>query len=188
MNPTPTISADRGYLERVCKNAGSWMFWIAGITAVIVVVNMCGASALGYLGLLVPTLSAADHTQGTLGPIIGAATGVPLVAIFCTLGYFASSRGALWAFIAAIVLYAIDAVLFAFVKEWIGVALHAYALFGIFRGVGAARQLSAVRASERSAAAQAQPIGAWYATPSPGAIVPQPALAEPNPLPPSDPM
>jgi len=184
MNASPFVSASSDYLERICKNAASWLYWIAGVTAVISTINFFGGRMIGYLGLFVPTILSGDRSYGRIESIVGLILAAVSAIVYGGLG-FVASKGARWAFVVGILLYAIDTAIFAFAREWIGVALHVYALYIIFRGVGAAKQLGQIRDAERAAVAPVQPLGAWYAVPPPGVALQQPVVTEASP--PADP-
>ena len=71
---------------------------------------------------------------------------VVIAAIFVGLGLMSRS-GALWSFIVGMVLIVLDALLLVWVQDWAAVAFHALALFFVFRGFQAARQLAGLRTS-----------------------------------------
>jgi hypothetical protein len=60
--------------------------------------------------------------------------------LFVLFGVFAH-KGHTWAFIVGMVLFALDTVL-AFGQSWLSVALHGLALFFLFRGMQACRELN----------------------------------------------
>jgi hypothetical protein len=84
---------------------------------------------------------------GVVSTVIGAGA-------FVGLGV-AGGKGARRAFITGLILYAIDLVLTVFLSLWIGVALHAYALYCLFLGVGACSQLAALRRAQPAGLGQA---------------------------------
>ncbi len=77
----------------------------------------------------------------------GIALGLDLLAagFYVLFGLFAR-KGARWAFVVGLTFYALDGLLLLFVKDWLAVAFHAYALYRIFQGFQAAGQLAALRA------------------------------------------
>jgi uncharacterized membrane protein HdeD (DUF308 family) len=83
---------------------------------------------------------------GTTGLVVALVVDVIIAGIFVGLALL-SRNGALWAFIAGMVLIVLDALLLVWVQDWAAVAFHALALFFIFRGLQAARQLAALRSS-----------------------------------------
>ena len=67
--------------------------------------------------------------------------------IFALLGcagcyFFAryAARGFAWAFVAGMALYTLDGLVFVLVKDWLEVACHAYALYGMYAGLQAAQE------------------------------------------------
>jgi hypothetical protein len=65
---------------------------------------------------------------------------VCLVGGFFLLGRFAV-RGSSWAFLVGIGVYTLDGLIFLVTHDWIGLALHAFVLVMIVKGLQAARQL-----------------------------------------------
>lgn len=62
-----------------------------------------------------------------------------LIGLFATIGQQARKPSA-GAFLCGLVLYAADAAIFLLLGDWIGLALHALALYFIWRGWMAARE------------------------------------------------
>jgi len=65
---------------------------------------------------------------------------VLVIAFFAFLGVRASA-GAQWAFIVGGLVYAVDGLLFVLVGDWIGIVVHAVALFAIVSATISLRQL-----------------------------------------------
>ena len=53
----------------------------------------------------------------------------------------------IWAFIVGMSIYGLDALLLAWATDWLSVAFHGLALFFLFNGFRASRQLAAARAA-----------------------------------------
>jgi hypothetical protein len=62
-----------------------------------------------------------------------------VMGVFILFGIFANKRRT-WAFIAGMVLFALDGAIFLLVSDWIGVAFHAFVLYCLFKGWQACRE------------------------------------------------
>lgn len=135
-------------LTRRMKGGASNFFWIAGLSAINTVLSIVGSDTrfvigLGitqfvdgvayYAGLEVPEAS-------TILTIIAVLIDLVIVGIFVLFGYFAA-KGRRWAFIAGMILYAIDALLILILQDWLGLAFHVFFLFGLFGGLRALNDL-----------------------------------------------
>ena len=58
----------------------------------------------------------------------------------------------MWAFVVGGVLYAIDALIFVFLGDWLAIGIHAFALFGIVGALRALRTLGRDQLSPAPAA------------------------------------
>ncbi len=113
-------------LARRAQSGAKWFFWIAALS----VVNFFAAGSAEFVvGLAVGILFSGVGTVAAAG-------------VFALLGFFAW-KGHSWSFIVGMILYAGDAVLFAYYSEWLAVAFHAYILFRLFLGLKANLDLKA---------------------------------------------
>jgi hypothetical protein len=151
--PTPTGQPSAvAVMAKLTKEAGSganWLIWIAGLSLVNTVLFVAGSNWAFFLGL--GATQFADEfghvvITGTTGLVVALVVDVLIAGIFVGLALL-SRNGALWAFIAGMVLIVLDALLLVWVQDWAAVAFHALALFFIFRGLQATRQLAALRSS-----------------------------------------
>ena len=119
-----------------------WFFWIAALSLVNSVIAIAGQEWRFIIGLGITQLI---HEIGAQGENWGMRAGVISLAVIGFLGWIGhrAANGRKWAFVLGMVVYGIDGAIFLVVQDWIGVGFHAFALFMIFRGYQAARQLSA---------------------------------------------
>ncbi|GEM_PF-1146312 len=122
--------------ERKIKNGASWLYWIAGLS----VVNsgifyfdgglnfIFGLGATQYFDAL--AYSFYDYF-GMPVLLLGYALDAFLVGLFIYLGIMAS-KCRKWAFIAGMILYALDTLVFIVFTDFIGIAAHVFALAMIF--------------------------------------------------------
>lgn len=135
---------DQAALARVAlvkrvENGGRWFYWIAGLSAVNFVFFVLGSANGFALGTLIDWF-----LQGVLeelaDPSFGWIAHVLVIGLFAFLG-FRATAGAQWAFIVGGLLYALDGLLFLLVGGWLGIAVHAFALFAIVSATISLRRL-----------------------------------------------
>jgi hypothetical protein len=114
-------------LVRRSQSGAKWFFLIAVLSAV----NFFAASG--------NTVFIVGLAAGILFPGVGT---VVSAGAFALLGYFAW-KGHNWSFVAGMILYAGDGVLFALYGVWLAVAFHMYVLFRLFVGLKANLELKA---------------------------------------------
>lgn len=78
---------------------------------------------------------------GSIGIIMGFAVNVFIVGIFVFFGIFAR-RGQNWSFYVGMILYVLDGLLFLMVQDWLSIGFHVFALYFIYGGLKASKQLS----------------------------------------------
>src|SRR5215813_3721998 len=142
--PTAPPSAEHQALERQRRGGGQWFYWIAGLSLINAALAFSGQQWRFILGLGVTQLvqeMAASGNAGTIGGLVG----VALIVVFAVLGQRAIV-GHAWAFLAGMILFGLDGLLFVLIQDWVGVAFHAFALWMIGRGYAAARQLPPIKA------------------------------------------
>ena len=123
------------------RSGASWFYWIAALSLINSVTSLSGRGFGFALGLGITQLLA------EIGDKTGAGKGVVFVlnllasSLFVLFGVFAH-KGHTWAFIVGMVLFALDTVLVLIGQMWLSVALHGLALFFLFRGMQACRELN----------------------------------------------
>lgn len=134
--------------EATVKSGANWFYWIAGLSIINSLILLFGGNWSFIVGLgitqLVDGLSI-GLSGGELGEvgtlrIIGFILDLIIAGLFVAIGTFARKLQ-LWAFIVGMVIYTLDAVIFIFVVDIFSLAFHALALYFIFRGFLAAKQL-----------------------------------------------
>lgn len=135
--PTP-VNAQSALEQRV-RNGGRWFYWIAGLSTVNFVLYLMGTETGFALG------TALDWFVGAIleevaAPSLAWLPHVGVIALFAFLGVRATA-GAQWAFIVGGLVYTLDGLLFLLVRDWLGIAVHAFALFAIVSATISLRQL-----------------------------------------------
>ena len=102
-----------------------WFWFIAGFTAVNAALNMSHSNTNFVVGLAFTLLA-----NATLAPGAALAVDVLLVGFFALVGLKAK-QGHAWAFIAGVVVYVADALVYVKYEDWLPVGIHALALYYI---------------------------------------------------------
>jgi len=153
-SPSPAPEPDAATVARVAlvrrvENGGRWFYWIAGLSLINFALYAIG-SDLGFaLGTAIDWFL--DGVLQAFAPSFTWLAHVGTIALFVFLGMRATA-GATWAFVVGGVLYAVDGLVFVLAAEWIAIAIHAFALFGIVSAVLALRKLGGDSLSLASAA------------------------------------
>jgi len=107
-----------------------------------------GSEVTFVIGLAMTTLASVIFEKNLV-----VAIGVAAVTIgfYFLMGLYAQ-RGRLWAFYVGLVIYAIDALIYAWAQDWMSVAFHVLAVFFISKGILRVRELSRASAPEASGA------------------------------------
>jgi len=145
--------------EQQTRQGGDWFFWIAGLSLANAVLLLLHTHFGFFFSLGVSSYAA--RAGGGLPTYL--VVTVVASAIIALCGLFAR-RGARWAFLIGMGLYALDALVCLSMggyAEYLEIAAHAYALFRIFQGFQAAGQLALLRAQQAGA-----PYGGYVPPPS----------------------
>jgi len=136
--PDQTALARVALVKRV-QNGGRWFYWIACLSAVNFVLFALGNSIGFALGTAIDWF-----LQGMLeelaDPSLAWIAHVVVIAFFAFVGIRATA-GAQWAFIVGGLVYTLDGLIFLLVGDWLGIAVHAFALFAIVSATISLRQL-----------------------------------------------
>lgn len=131
--------------QKQTQIGGDWFFWVAAFSVVNAVLLLIHAPFGFFFSL--GAASYAAHAGGGLPTYLVVVVAASGVIALC--GLFAR-RGARWAFLVGMGLYALDALVCLSMRQYLEIAAHAYALYRIFQGFQAAGQLAALRAQSAS--------------------------------------
>ncbi|HEV8534764.1 MAG TPA: hypothetical protein VGR87_03460 [Candidatus Limnocylindria bacterium] len=141
----------RHELEQKRNGGASWFYWIGGAS---IINSVLFAAALQWglvVGLGITYLIdglAAEVSGTTRTPIYAFLIDIAIAGGIILIGR-AARRGHLGWYAIGIVFYALDGLLFIVVQDFLGIAIHAIALFGLLAGWRAGRALKRVeRASQ----------------------------------------
>jgi len=152
--PAPDI--ERYQLEERRRSGAHWFYWIAALSLITSFIMLAGGRWGFFLSLGITQLIdgiAIGVVEGGANSSVKVIAGVldALAAgAFALFGYF-SARGHNSAFLVGMALYALDALIFVTVGDWLPILFHALALYYIFSGYRAATQLQALAARQQTA-------------------------------------
>ncbi|MBC8001323.1 MAG: DUF4339 domain-containing protein [Opitutaceae bacterium] len=142
VGPASIVSADLLALQNSSRSGAQWFFWIAALSVINTISAFSGGSFGFVIGLGVTQAIARQAVNGeSSGKLIALILNLIAVGFFVFIGVFARRRQA-WAFLAGMVLYALDGLIFLLVKDWLGVGFHAFALWCIWMGFQANQKLN----------------------------------------------
>lgn len=137
---TPTAA------DPIVQSAARWFWWIAGLSLVNAVLFYSGSEVNFVVGLGMTTLASmlfADNLPVALG-LAGLTIG------FYVLMGWQAQRPRLWAFYLGVLVYALDALIYMKIEDWMSVGFHGLAIFFIAKGIVRAHELG--RAAPAAAA------------------------------------
>ena len=129
---------------RMRRGAG-WFLTIALLSGVNTLLQIFDAKIRFIFGLgITEVVDAVGHGAGQSGMFVTLAVdGIFIVMlILCSKWAKAGSQGA---FVGGMIAYALDGLLLVLFRRWLDAAVHAYALYMIWQGYAAARQLALMR-------------------------------------------
>lgn len=131
--------------ENRLRDGASWFYWIAGLSLVNSLLVFFESDWSFISGLSVTKII--DYTSyflsiefGNIVSIIGLILNLIIIGFFIVLGVFAN-KGRNWSFIVGFIFYGLDTILLVFMADFISIAFHLFALYSIFRGYQANKQL-----------------------------------------------
>ena len=132
--------------ENWFKSGALWFFIIAGLSVVNSITLLWGGEFNFIFGLIITQIiNALARGLGPAGKSIAFILSVVIACIFVLFGFLARRRHK-WAFVVGMIVYAFDGLLSVFVRDWISVAIHLFALYGIYRGLQALSSLDKLAA------------------------------------------
>jgi len=160
--------------EATVQRQGNWFFWIAGLSLVNWAAGFMGASVAMIMGLGVTQLATgiaqgARQSGGLLSAVLTFLSlflTALLAGAFIFLGVQARKIRP-WAFVVGMALYALDALIFVLVGDWIAVAFHVFVLVMLGVGLNAARATRAARTASSYVMGSLGRISAAPAGPTP---------------------
>ncbi len=129
-------------------NGANWFFWIAGLSVVNSVIVLVGGSWYFLVGLgvtqfvdgfMLAMIEAGGAETEFLFKAIGFVVDILIAGLFVLFGFLARKHKG--GYIAGMIVYAVDALIFLIVPDFLSIGFHIFALFGIFAGFTAFQKL-----------------------------------------------
>ena len=157
------LEAQIAVLMHQGKNGANWFYWIAALSVANTLIMFVGghiaivfALATTYFGGAIAEVAAQNDPQSAaIARAVGSCFTLVIALIFCGFGWLANKRFQSMYFI-GMGLYLLDGLLFLPLGMWICAASHAYAVYIMWGGFQAFRQL---RALERKLMDPLHPAG-----------------------------
>ncbi len=140
----PRVSGpDDPELERQLKSGATWFYWIAGLSAINTVASLSGSSWRFMFGLgITQIIDVVAHKASSVGTAIAVVLDLLVLGMFILFGYFAARRHN-WSFLAGMVVFTLDGFIFLLAQDWLGLGVHVFILYCLFKGFQASRALTA---------------------------------------------
>lgn len=124
------------------KSGASWLYTVGLFAIINSALTFMEMNLRFIFGLGVADIAAAvaHHSDSSGFKVIAIGVALSAAAVFYGLGNCAR-KGASWAFLLGMVLYAADGMLWVLVQDWLEVGCHAFAIFMMFQGLRASNQL-----------------------------------------------
>lgn len=140
-----SLVAQRIQAEHVIKRGASWFLWIAGLSMLNSVLSLSGSGLRFIFGLgFAQIVDAFAHAAGGTGTVLDLFINGCVAGVFVLFWHFAQ-KGEKWAFTLGLVVYALDALLMILLRDFLGLAFHAYAFYRIASSMGALSSLDRLR-------------------------------------------
>jgi hypothetical protein len=145
-SPQPKSAAQ---LEELVKGAAGWCFWIAGLTGVNAAMTASGSESGFAVGTVIAQVAMyfSKQSGSTAAQVIALIFNLVTIAYFVFVGVFAR-KGHRWAFVLAILAYAVDSLLLIIAPSAIAIGFHLWALIALAIGWKNAGALKRARAEE----------------------------------------
>ncbi len=146
-------------LEGKLKSGSSWFIWIALLSIINSIIVLADGSWTFIFGLgltqlcdgIVLGVSGEFPQYAIIAKVVGFALVLVISAVFAIFANQARKRKR-WAFIVGMTLYALDGLMLLAFRDFLGVLFHVWALWGLYNGLKACRQLDAFEADLQAGA------------------------------------
>jgi hypothetical protein len=138
-------------LQTQGQNGAGWFYWVAGLSLVNSVIALVGGGVsfvvgLGITGIAdgIATVAAEDKPEiATIAKAVAFGFSLIVSAVVVGFGWLSNKR-IIPIFALGMFLYLLDGLLFVLGQQWLSVAFHGFALFNMWQGLNAYRQLNGI--------------------------------------------
>jgi hypothetical protein len=137
-----------GELVKQSQAGANWFFWIAALSVINTIISVAGGrwsflAGLGSTQIIDGLVIVLTESFGTLAIAIGLLLNLIAAAVFAVFGWLGTKRQS-WAFIAGLICYGLDGLIFLLVQDWLSIAFHIFASYFIVKGLTATNKLNAM--------------------------------------------
>ena len=129
---------DGSIFDPMIRAGGTWFCWIAGRSLVNALISALGMDWGFALGMAITSffdaLGEEIAGEGAAGNWLGFALQLIPIGATAALGYLAGYKRQRWAFVVGMVVFALDGLFFVLALAFVGIIIHGYALFAMFKG------------------------------------------------------
>jgi hypothetical protein len=150
--PTPAQGPNQALVEEKLKLQGrvrsgaGWLFAVAGFSVINSTLVFFNANLHFIVGLGITQIAdGVGKGAGRGGAIAGLVVSLFMAGLFALFGKFAREENQ-WAFIAGIVIYGLDGLIFLAFGQMLDLAFHAFAIYCMFQGLRALGALNKLNA------------------------------------------
>ena len=140
--PTPVAFSNDGAIARL-RGGASWFFTIAALSGINSLLQIFDAKIHFIFGLGITQVAGAVARQSANGNAILILVDGLFIGLLLVCGKWARERSQ-GAFLGGMIAYALDGVLLLLFGVWIDAAVHAYALYRMWQGYSASRELAQI--------------------------------------------
>jgi hypothetical protein len=143
--------------ERVVKIGAGWFLTVAALSMINSILAMSGANIRFIFGLgMAELVDALARQAGQTGFALDLIINGFVAGVFVVFWNFAR-KGEQWAFVVGMLLYAVDALIMLYFRDFLAVAFHGYALYRIYSGMAGVANLRQLEAALAPAGAPIEP-------------------------------
>ena len=137
------IAVSRMVAAARARAGAKWFYWIAALSIINSIVVITGGNFHFVVGLgITSVVDTFAKRVGSVGSMLDVIINGCVAGVFVLFGTFAV-KAQKWAFLVGMTLYVLDGLLLLRLRDFLAVGFHAYALFAIYRGYIAAKQVQA---------------------------------------------
>jgi hypothetical protein len=138
--PTQTVDSTAGATARIRRGA-SWFFTVAVLSGINSLLQIFDAKIRFIFGLGITQVVGAMAKQTSNGTVVLLLVDGLFVGLLLLCGKWAREKSQ-GAFLGGMIAYALDGLLLIIFGMWIDAAVHGYALFRMWQGYAASRELA----------------------------------------------
>ena len=132
---------ERLRLQARVRSGAGWLFAVAGFSVINSTLVFFKANLHFIVGLgITQVVDGVGSTAGSGGSVAGFVVSLFLAGLFGVFGKFARDEKQ-WAFVAGMVIYGLDGLIFLAFGQMLDLAFHAFAIYCMFQGLRGLRAL-----------------------------------------------